>query len=386
MADVVVIVDANGKEHEFPAGFDPKVAAQIVREGSPSAPLTRLGSAKTGGMARDTAPWDPSEFVGGMAENFNPMNYVRAAKHLLTTDPRESIPEIASGTAQQFKGLLDGDARTAGQIAGGFLTGPTLGASGRVLRKGAPALMDMGLQRTMAQRLEFPGAPQRLVDEGIVPTGNNIQRALDTTEGHVKNAAQAYDAAHPISPVDPDTIARSAQDFAHKEGKVGGLGNVPGPEAAELDALAKDYLDHNTRTRSLEETIDQKRSYGDRSRYSSRPNAPTQTNEAANFNKGVTRANRQEALRLDPKIEGLLSKEQDLLGALTAQMERDAKSTPPTTVGMAKALMGLRNPTVMGSAAVAADRGGQALERLDPIALRAALARLMASHDVNGHR
>lgn len=379
--DIVVIVDEHGQEHEFPPGFDPQRAAAIVRSQSAPAPMTRLGSAKTGGMARETGGYDLPELISGAAENFNPMNYARALKQLLTTDPRESVPAIGRGMAQDFKGLLSGDSRTTGRVAGSFLVGPVLGETGGVLRKTAPAMMDSGLQRTMSQRLEFPNASQRLVDEGLVPRGTNVQRALDATEGQVNATATAHDAAHPIYRVDPDTIAQQARDFAHREGKVGGLGNVPGPEVTDLDALVKDYLGRNTRTRSLTETIDQKRAYGARSRYNSRPNAPTQTNEAANFNKGVTRANRQAAIEASQELEALLAKEQDLLGALAAQAEREAKGAPPTTLGAAKSLTGVRNPTVMGGAAIATDRAGQALQAIDPMAVKAALLRLMVSHE-----
>jgi hypothetical protein len=244
-------------------------------------------------------------------------------------------------------------------------------------------MMDMALARNMAQKLDFPGASTRLIEEGIVPTGENVQTALSATEDAVNAAAAKFDAANPIHRVDPDTLARSAQDFAFKEGKIGGLGNVPGPEVAELDALAQKYLGENTRTRNLGETIDQKRSYQARSNYNNRPNAPTQTNEGRNFSKGLARANRAEAITLDPSLEALLSKEQDLMGALTAQKLRDAMSAPPTTVGAAKALLGLRNPTLMGNAAIAADRTGQILQRAaTPTQIAAALRALMASHEI----
>jgi hypothetical protein len=83
---------------------------------------------------------------------------------------------------------------------------------------------------------------------------------------------------------------------------------------------------------------------------------------------------------MDPSLEGDLSKEQDLLGALTAIEKMGAKSTPLSTVGTAKTVLGLRNPTIMGGAGIALDRTGNALQGLSPEVVRAALLDLMRSH------
>lgn len=235
-------------------------------------------------------------------------------------------------------------------------------AAGRLLTKAAPHVMDMGLKRTAADRLQFPNTPQRLVDEGIIPRGQNVQKALSATEGRVNAGASAFDAAHPVGAVDPDKIANSAMSSAYQTGKVGGLGNAPGPEFDELQKLKGEYQAQNTRSRGLGETIDQKRAYQARAKYSARPNAPTVTNNALNFNGGVAAANRAEAIRLHPPLEADLSKEQDLIGALTAQENAAAKATPLSTIGTLKTVAGLRNPTLMGGAAIAADRAGQALK------------------------
>ncbi len=294
------------------------------------------------------------------------------------------MPQLAHGIAQQASDLYHGDPHAVGQVGGGFALGEGIGLTGKGLQRVAPAAMDMALGMKQAQRLEYPGAAQRLVDEGIIPRGTNVQDALTATERDVSNQALAYDAAHPIAPVDPDTIAQAAHGYAYDEGKIGGLGNVPGPEAADLDSLAQHYLDHNTRTRSMEETIAQKRSNQARASYNNRPNAPTQTNEARNFYGGVARANREAAIALSPELEALLSKEQDLLGALESQKFRDATSTMPTSLNAAKVVLGLKNPTLMGGAAIAADRTGwQVLQGIaTPAKVAATLRALMASHDI----
>jgi hypothetical protein len=320
---------------------------------------------------------------------------------------------VGEGARQYFGSEKPADAQAAmgGMVtagAGQALTEAIPQGIGRLFTKAAPHLMDMGLKRTAADRLKFPNTPQRLVDEGIIPRGQNVQNALSATEAKINSEAMAYDAQRPrvaglltagtesiplgarpsrslespavwqrpMSPtqapapgrgapptmVDPGKIADSATAFARGQGRVGGLGSEPGPEVEEINALARQYLQQNPRPRSLQETIDQKRAYQARASYSSRPNAPTVTNNTLNFNEGVAAANRTEAIRLNPKIEADLAKERDLIGAIEAQTNAEAKATPLSTVGTAKTLLGLRNPTVMGGAAIGADRIGTVMK------------------------
>lgn len=359
----------------------------------------------------------------------------------------------------------------------------------KTLQWGAPKVMELGLQRPRSAQLDFPNAAKRLVDERIVPWGNNVQRALDTTERKVGLDALQYDLAaagldragvptnmrkalpparttiplgeapkpsggrpavqrasvaapnapsmgselapadavfhgtpaqgsptaagdYPVGPgvlfgsdvsrarptplappelydvktrrglpnvpmADPFRIADEAHSFAFREGKMGGLGNAPGPEVANLNAARDQYLKQNTRPRSLSETIEQKRSYQARSRYNNRPNAPTQTNESALFDKGVAAANRSEAIRLLPSLEGDLAKEQDLLGALTALQTRAKNGMPNTVIGAAKHLV--LQPSMMGTAAIGMDAAGKGMQRMTAAQIRAAFNALMAA-------
>ena len=177
--------------------------------------------------------------------------------------------------------------------------------------------------------------------------------------------------------VDPFKVADDARSFAFREGKMGGLGDKAGPEVVNLDAARDQYLKQNTRPRSLQETIEQKRSYQARSRYNNRPNAPTQTNESALFDKGVAAANRSEAIRLLPSLEGDLSKEQDLLGALTALQTRSKNGMPNTLIGATKHIV--LQPSAMGAAAVGMDKAGKGLQRLSAAQIRAAFNALLAA-------
>lgn len=355
-------LDQNG----HPIGAAPP---DLDASGKPAAAPAQVRS-RTGQMYTPPTGSISGDVLSGAASNFDPRNLVALAKGAVN-DPIGTAKNVAMTPIRMMGDLVTRPAHTLGQIGGMIATGPAMKAMGGTLQKIAPEAMDMGLQRTSAQRLEFPNTPKRLVDEGIVPRGQNIQNALNATESKVNADASGFDAAHPIGPVDPDTIAQSARDFAHKEGKVGGLGNVPGQESGELDALKKQYQDQNTRSRSLAETLDQKRAYQARSSYSSRPNAPSVTNNELNFNKGVAGANRDTAIQLHPPLAADLAKEQDLIGGLTAQKFAESKSTPLSTVGTAKTIMGLRNPTTMGGAAIGLDRTGRFFS--DPRTLRAAL-------------
>lgn len=253
---------------------------------------------------------------------------------------------------------------------------------GRLLTRAAPGLMDMGLKRTAADRLKFPDTPKQLVKDRIIPRGQNVQKALTATEKKVMADAAAYDTRTPGIPVDPADIAKFAVDDAYKAGKLGGLGDTPGPEVDELNALAKQYLQQNTRPRGQAETIAQKRAYQARASYSSRPNAPTVTNNTLNFNEGVATANRNAAIQRQPELEENLMRERNLLGALEAQANAEAKATPLSTVGTLKTMAGLRNPTVMGGAAIGADKLGAIMRSPGtPAAYRAAVLALLGLND-----
>ena len=396
MPDPVVIVDKQGVEHEFPPGFDPKRAADIVRRRNADTyrgPDTYLGGVLQ--SVQDTARETGRGVMTGIGQAFYPTRIPDMLTMLslpfnpsAQADLLRSGPAIAEGLWAMRPSMDPNPPATSisnpttggqviGNLVGSELGGRAIGAVGGVVRKAAPKAMELGLQRTKAERLDFPNTAQRLVDEGIIPTRANVQNALSGVEAKINADAAAYDAAHPLGRVDPDTIAANAHAFATKEGKVPGLGNVPGAEASELDAIKSRYQAQNTRSRNLSESIDQKRAYAARSRYNSRPNAPTVTNNELNFNKGVAAENRAAAIRLNPALEADLAKEQDLLGALVAAENNAAKGMPNTLIGAAKSVA--FGPRTTGYAAKVMDRTGHSLQVMSPAAWRAAIAQLIAS-------
>lgn len=216
MADEIIIRDAAGVEHVFPAGFDPQKAGDIVRNQTEGGPAWRFGK--------------------GVADSLNPTGLVRTAGRL-ATEPTKLYHDLVDKSAQEFTAaqtaedqgdwlgrgvhnvagylgpfgsMVSGPYERAksGDVAGaagnvvGDVAAPTVygGASslaGNQLRKIAPKVMDTALWRTRAQRLEFPNTPQRLVDEGIVPTDKNIGNALDATEAQLQARARTFDASRP---------------------------------------------------------------------------------------------------------------------------------------------------------------------------------------------
>jgi hypothetical protein len=171
---------------------------------------------------------------------------------------------------------------------------------------------------------------------------------------------------------DPRRLASEAQAFATDKGKLAGLGTAPGAEQADLDAAAQAYLARNPRPLSQAETIAQKRAYQARGSYSPRVNAPPVTNEQTNFDTGIANAARRSAIARQPELEGALSKEQDLLGALIAEQNTEARGTPSTVAGLLRHVA--MGPRVMGASAIGLDRLGNIdMAQLARLALLAGL-------------
>jgi hypothetical protein len=348
--------------------------------------MKALGPQPTTQPEKSGINWDAAKTLGGM---------VGGLGGFLLAGPPGAIAGaglggVASEAARQRYGGPENQPSTANDAMRGMVgaggaqalleAGPQAG--GYLLTRAAPGLMDMGLKRTAADRLKFPNTPKTLVKEGIIPRGQNVQNALSATEKKLMAAAADYDARMPGIPVDPVDIARDAHASAYGAGKLGGLGDTPGPEVQELNDLARQYLAQNTRPRGQVETIAQKRAYQARASYSPRPNAPTVTNNQLNFNEGVAAANRQAAIQRQPEMEADWAKERDLLGALEAQTNAEAKATPLSTVGTLKTMAGLRNPTIMGGAAIGADRTGRALQSpFSAAAVRAVILAMLGQND-----
>jgi len=184
--------------------------------------------------------------------------------------------------------------------------------------------------------------------------------------------------SHPAPPgparawVDPNQIANEARDFAYDAGKVRALGNVPGQDAAEIEAARERYLAQNTRPRTLTETIAQKRAYQQRSNYG--PTRRPSPDSLPNFDKGVAAANRKAALELDPLLGPDLAAEQNLLGARDALERFHNTPAPIATHGITRHL--LLRPSVVGTGAILMDRTGRYVA---PDAIRLALLGAMSA-------
>lgn len=115
MPDEVVIIGADGQEHVFPAGFDPKRAASIVRGGA-TPPAQRAAPAQptTGENIRNVLEWG-GKVLGGAF--FGPAG-VEAVKHPKTTIATAAIPHartVAPKLVELGKRGLGMSAQRAGQ-------------------------------------------------------------------------------------------------------------------------------------------------------------------------------------------------------------------------------------------------------------------------------
>lgn len=376
----VYTVQLDGKTYDLEGGDTPPTEAD-VRAAVASMPHTEakpmswggLGSAVLSGAG--TALKTLGSDVAGMAGMaLHPLETAKglAAMPAAIAEGVRTIaahPTASAGALASY--VAEHPAEMVGHAAGFFVPGAAAKGVGGALRTVSPKVMDAGLWRSAAQRMDFPGTPQRLVDEGIIPTPTRVQNAIRTTEHSVDAMAQQQ--AGPASRrVLPSRMADQAEQFAIREGRIPGLGDMPGPEVADLQQVKNQYLAQNTRARDLPETIAQKRAYQARTSYSARPNAPTQTNESVNFNKGIAAANREAAIRMEPRLEGELAKEQDLIGALDAVTRTDAKGTPLVANGLVRKMILRQEP--MGAAAIGLDRMGRAASSpWTTQALRAAL-------------
>lgn len=374
-AQGVELVPADDKPFHPPRELHPeaKIGAAPEQSGPGSRFLTGLANAVSGAVTGPLmAIRHPVDTYNGLVDA-SARNFAEAKDLYDKGEYGHAAHHAIAGVIPPYSAVTEaGDKMRAGDTAGalgsavGIASVPEAGrVTGKVLRKVAPAMMDLSLGRTSAQRTEFPNTPQRMVDERILPS--KAAGKLTETENRVNQIGADYDAQHPIvaragfsgQHANPGAMADAAEQFAIKEGKVDALGNIPGPEADEISDLKQNYLDQNTRPRNLLETIAQKRAYQARTNYNNRPNAPVQTNNEINFNKGIAGENRAAAVRMAPELEGELAREQDLIGAKTAKEMRDNRGMPGTSFGAGKKFLmdlGL-GPMLSGGAIFSNDLG-----------------------------
>lgn len=239
-----------------------------------------------------------------------------------------------------------------------------------------PRLIELGPSAYRVERRMLPDLPEQKQFLGS-PMGGARADVVKGPGAVIQPMGPTPGPGAPPTMVDPRRIVSSAERFAETEGKLKGLGKVPGKENEELSDLAIEYLRQNPDPLTLGETIAQKRAYAARSKYSGRANAPVQTSGQINFNKGIAGAAREEAVKLKPELEPMLSKEQDLIGALDAAQVAAVKPFSFSPIGLGKAAIGLRSPTIAGGGAILMDRLGRTIGPALPPLVRMALIKQM---------
>jgi hypothetical protein len=188
----VVIVDAKGNEHVFPAGFDPKKAAAIVRGDSTAAPAEKSGGmlqtakdlgigalkgvgssiASIGEMAADTG------LLPGMARGGGAMRHPAFTKADEATTASNSTQGIGKGIEQVAEMAIP--------------TGAAANAVPRVTRAGKNLQKVMAVAKNAPVNMEAPGQAalriQQLASRGGTEPraiGKLLRRITDPEQGPI---------------------------------------------------------------------------------------------------------------------------------------------------------------------------------------------------------
>lgn len=268
----VVIVSNDGTEHVFPAGFDPKRAASIVRRqaGDAQAATAQAKAAetesvrsRTGQMYTRPVPGSDTDkatvasdnadvFAGAKDALLGPFRFAKD----LYNDPVGAVKNLAMSAPNALGMLVTNPARAAGQAIGGGAMAAATPYAGSGLTKAGEAAERVGtflepksnyLAAAAALHGDLPRAAAIAVAPRVLSAGGRgLQRVGSALTAADAPAAPAAPAAvsepvapastAPIPPLSPvashtpvqDTpIPESWQPFAQKSEKLPVEGNVP---------------------------------------------------------------------------------------------------------------------------------------------------------------
>lgn len=206
MADEpVIIVDDKGEEHEFPAGFDPKRAADIVRRGPA---IMHVGPAEmlSGAVGHETNLSDdptPKE----------PDTSMRLGRML---EPLAHPQTLGDMTGLLIPGQVEGAIRTGARYLGALKTGlqergPGLSGILRTPGRAYQALRD-SMPSRMAQAVEdFHGGPPL---PAAAPEAQQVMTSTPDLWDQALNEARTARTAPPAAAAAQPTGALSAADRA----------------------------------------------------------------------------------------------------------------------------------------------------------------------------
>jgi hypothetical protein len=175
MADPIIIVDGQGTEHEFPAGFDPAKAASIVRQASaPPAPspLERVWGAIRHPMTSvvpSLAGHDDAPVTLGDLRS-DPMGSLRRAGRILGTDA--TTPALVASVAAPF--VLPGGIRAVAKLPVREPLGAALQAGGKAMQH--PVRLPGKMVQALGKRISGESAPPAPADPNAAPDIAGFER------------------------------------------------------------------------------------------------------------------------------------------------------------------------------------------------------------------
>lgn len=357
------IVSAKAKELYDRSGNAPPQAQVRSRTGQLYTPPTESGS---------------REFVEGMKHGANPMGIVDLIRSAFS-DPLGTLGGVAKSPLRMAGGLVTEPAKTLGELTGSLGLGAVTAGAGGILRKAAPSVYELGLNRTPAMKADAPAAAARGIAEGVIPTPGRVQKVLDRAEADVRNPIAAFDRSNPAA-IDPLVLSAKGNAAAIQGGKITGRA-IKQPALDELSKLTAEFHTENPAPLTAERTLALKRAEQQLADSAYKAEAAGRPiGDADLWHKGMGTAARDQIVRRVPGAEAALSREQELLGLLNGA-ERSANGAsalrhmasvlggggivasghPISGIALGMLNEAVRNPIAMGAAGLGMDRVGQLL-------------------------
>lgn len=256
MAQEIVIIGEDGQEHVFPAGFDPKRAAGIVRGGSqPTKPTGGMAGFGNAMLTSSSEPViRPAETVRGAAK-FAPAAGAAIGGLLggipgavLGGGAGEAVGQLANRAMGNTAPLYPAEAALA--IGGqGIVGGATEGAGRLITGIAAPAgrwAMNRALNLTDKMAGEFPDMAQTMLNRGISVSRGGISKArglLRTAKGQANQVLGAIDASGQRIPrtAATDALSDVVTQLPATGDPIGGLSRLATLERQMTRGHAQDF-------------------------------------------------------------------------------------------------------------------------------------------------
>lgn len=341
--DEIVIVGDDGTEHVFPAGFDPKKAAAIVRGAPAAAGPTGVSAEKVagaapvlGGMIGSAVGGAPGALLGGAAGS----GYGQLLRHAgeipgAIADVSRNLFTEPAATLQGFgQGAMEGGvgAGVSGAIQGALDKGGQLVGAG--LKAVAPKLADLALNPIESVAKKYPNIAETYVKVGkLVAPGSrggvgavgkksSVEQAKKLTgakrqEGDALIQAADQAGAPPAGGVGAIQELQAMRPTAQRVAKTGGVDNDPAILERMVQFTAKNPRISNVEANQMVRDLDMVTNKAQANARASGP--PVGINEE--MNKAVAQGLRGQIRDNVKGIEPIKAETMDLAG-LTKALEK----------------------------------------------------------------